>query len=351
MDQEKRQSLVQMVQQLLASEHRVCAVCDEIVLNRQEVCNFEVSELPSSFFGRLQSPSGNNPLIPKLDGLLKKQYDVSELFSDKRFEEILLSPRAFSSEIRAAGEPQVPVCKRCVDSLKRATEKPPKLAIANGFYVGVLPKHLQNVSRADVKACTIAQVSDQVGYACGRAGYVKVLTGTSKKLPQRRAKGHSFSTFQDVGIVGQQLPLSIGELPIRVLLSGAYTRQQRLEFLKDEVLHRDLVRNLLVFCRDRNVVYTSFRSSLSDEKLDASPQLADYPVCAVPAALVQKCQDSLELEKVQETKYDTGGENLVTADDSGTMIPMTTTIHVLNNSSTSETEENLQMLNKAANDR
>ena len=102
-----------MIQKLLASEHRVCAVCDEIVLNRQEVCNFEVSELPTSFFSRLQPPSGNNPLIPKLDGLLRKQYDVSELFADERFEDILLSPRAFSSEIRAAGDPQVPICKRC----------------------------------------------------------------------------------------------------------------------------------------------------------------------------------------------------------------------------------------------
>ena len=68
------------------------------------------------------------------------------------FDNLLLSPRAFkhqglSPAQIAAVSPQIPICRTCLGSLKREKPKPPKLSIANGFYIGELPESLRTASR------------------------------------------------------------------------------------------------------------------------------------------------------------------------------------------------------------
>ena len=123
------------------------------------------------------------------------------------FDNLLLSPRAFkhqglSPTQIAVVSPQIPICRTCLGSLKREKPKPPKLSIANGFYIGELPESLRTASRVDIKICSSA-------YNGGNIGYVKHFDKTTGGMEHgnRRLKGHTYCTKMDVGQIAMHLPL------------------------------------------------------------------------------------------------------------------------------------------------
>ena len=100
-----------------------------------------------------------------------------------------------------------------------------------------------------------------------------------------RLKGHVHSTRQDVGLIAKCLPLHPDNVPVKVLLLGAFTPLQKKKCLYDETFHQSMVRKLLVFFRDqKNPKYSQY--DLSDETLNSSPSLQSIPMNSVhPATL------------------------------------------------------------------
>ena len=74
-------------------------------------------------------------------------------------------------------------------------------------------------------------------------------------------------------------PLHPEATPVKVLLSGPFSKVKITTLMQDEVFHQDLVRALLVFFRDHNPFYATF--DLSDDTLNADPNLAAIPRVAV----------------------------------------------------------------------
>ena len=164
--------IIKRAQALYHGDYRICSVCDHFVLYADDIADYEVPSLPSTFFTRLLPPDGSLTTCKELDPLLREQYNAASFFSTDatRFGALLLSRRAFKRQCNLHPlpvsdssaidyvKPRVPVCQWCFRSLnvKRKIPQPPKNAIANGLYHGELPDALKGASRIDIKVVTPA---------------------------------------------------------------------------------------------------------------------------------------------------------------------------------------------------
>jgi hypothetical protein len=77
----------------------------------------------------------------ELDPALLNQYDCSDI--DPVFDGLLLARRGVLKTTHGA---QVIICNECHQCLTSGYPGPPKYAIANGFFIGVLPQDLQDAT-------------------------------------------------------------------------------------------------------------------------------------------------------------------------------------------------------------
>ena len=73
--QERIDTIVKNAQALMHAEHRICAVCDEVVLYQPAITDYDVDDLPDSFFSTLCPPDGSVVTCPSLDPMLL-EHDV-----------------------------------------------------------------------------------------------------------------------------------------------------------------------------------------------------------------------------------------------------------------------------------
>lgn len=163
--QERIDTIVKNAQALMHAEHRICAVCDEVVLYQPAITDYDVDDLPDSFFSTLCPPDGSVVTCPSLDPMLLEQYNVAMFFPRDavRMGSLLLSKRAIARQMRLfplpdAQQPRVPVCNVCHRALKvkRKKPQPPMISIKNGLFHGELPDSLKLASRIDIKIVTAA---------------------------------------------------------------------------------------------------------------------------------------------------------------------------------------------------
>ena len=127
--QERIDTIVKNAQALMHAEHRVCAVCDEVVLYQPAITDYDVDDLPDSFFSTLCPPDGSVVTCPSLDPMLLEQYNVAMFFPRDavRMGSLLLSKRAIARQMRLfplpdAQQPRVPVCNVCMSFEGQAQE-------------------------------------------------------------------------------------------------------------------------------------------------------------------------------------------------------------------------------------
>jgi hypothetical protein len=121
---------------------KACAVCDQFV----QPINFQMfnpANMDSDLFAPLEAPSD----VPNK---LRALYDVTSSFpGTEMLQNKLLSPRGVQT---LNNESHLRMCKSCHENLKKSRRhqslNPPKLAIANGFYIGWMPQEL-------LQKCTI----------------------------------------------------------------------------------------------------------------------------------------------------------------------------------------------------
>ena len=111
----------------------VCVICDRVILGTKPICKLTKDRIMLNEH-RLSVQMLEDFIGDELNDILKKQYQVDGL------EGILLSPRAHRD-----GD-SFDSCHSCEVSLRpnqaRKSSKPPKYAIANGFAIGYIPRHI-----------------------------------------------------------------------------------------------------------------------------------------------------------------------------------------------------------------
>jgi ASC-1-like (ASCH) protein len=220
---------------------------------------------------------------------------------------LMLSPHGIND--RGRREATINICTSCHNSLlngqkqirtgRRDVLRPPKFAIANGFWIGLLPADLQAASIADLAVVTpFRKVARLVYLQCGR---------------QRQLRSHVYSTRLDVQEVVRALPLRPSSAQLKVLLAGPFTPPEREASLRPVKINREIVRGLLRFWKDHaNPCFASI--SIDHDLLDALPahavpaELVRSPVGNVPyACLTLDCPRTADdFEQVHEHKDDFG---------------------------------------------
>lgn len=109
----------------------------------------EISKCPS-FVARMVSRLAVPPDLPEK---LVKYYDCSSVYA--KFSGVLLSSNGY---FNCSGKIVIQVCKSCEESLSRdRSQSPPKFAIANGLYMGVLPSKFDDSSMSEHAMVNLAQ--------------------------------------------------------------------------------------------------------------------------------------------------------------------------------------------------
>ena len=201
--------LISKIHRDLKEESVVCTVCDEICLLTKTKL-LDINSLPAVFFTELRAPTGVDGEAPLLPDELVKQYDVSEYFpGDERFKNLLLSPRGLKTPDCDCQLKQNLCCvyrfyicetPGCFQSLRRGTI--PKFAIAQGNWIGLLPKELQNMTYGS--RCLIRPMQSFGRMAAFYNGGGMRLTG------------HVYSNKLNTPLVRKKLPIKPEDVPVRV---------------------------------------------------------------------------------------------------------------------------------------
>jgi hypothetical protein len=199
-----------------------------------------------------------------------------------------------------------------LSALATRVVKPPKYAIANGYFTGVLPENLQKATRAELALCSPAK----------KTGYITVVQGGG----QRRLKGHTSSHHLDVSAVASCLPLRPQDAPYRVLLVGHFTPEQKRKLMQDHLINAQMVRKLLMYWRTENHIFK--KMDLNDERLNGLPiPDSEGNVPYLPAII------SVEEKEQQGTAPTaTGGPHVQSTADSGSACSYPTTIRLIGSS-------------------
>lgn len=149
---EQIEDIMTTFREALHCETVTCAVCDQMCPVSSGSYK-TIANLPVSLFHLLQAPKHSDTGPKELHPALVSQYNVSTLLeNDSRFHGILLSPRGVQSHTATCANPTscncVPrlfICENfgCEKALRRGTM--PKCAIANGNWIGIVPKEVPHV--------------------------------------------------------------------------------------------------------------------------------------------------------------------------------------------------------------
>lgn len=235
----------------------VCAVCDEFCVVSESV-GIRPSDLPSSFFDVLIPPTGQSGKgeAPILVDVLLEQYDVGNLFPcDGRFRHVMLSRRGIefhdptctkrgscccTSVIRVCRRANAPSCYKSI----WVSRSIPKLSIANGNYIELLPESLRNLNYGTL--CCVRPVQS--------FGRLTTFHGSQNVQGGVRLTGHMYSSRLDTQLVRRKIPISPADIPVRVLVLSPFASEARtfacgkFASTRDEyVIYRDKIKELLSF--------------------------------------------------------------------------------------------------------
>lgn len=210
----------------------VCSVCDEFCVQSNTKL-VQPAELDDEFFRLLAAPDGNAIHGAKeLPEQLLNQYSVEHHFpNDRRFHRTLLSPRGIethdstcTSKANCSCTIKLRVCtkpKGCSDTIF-INKRTPKLAIAQGNWIGHLPSHFNNMTygtRSLLRPIqSFGRLTSYFGskFAGGRMGLT----------------GHMYSSRLDTPVVRSKIPISPADAPTRVLVLSPFATDQLLQLLR-----------------------------------------------------------------------------------------------------------------------
>ena len=132
----------------LHAEIVTCAVCDQMCPVSAGKFIF-INQLPKGFLSPLSISGDSTQECHALHPLLIDQYDLTSLLNDTNFKGLFLSPRGLKSHETSCADhsgciciPRLFICQQfgCHQALSRRSL--PKNAIANGNWIGNLPKEV-----------------------------------------------------------------------------------------------------------------------------------------------------------------------------------------------------------------
>ena len=126
-------------------------MCDKLIFDHERTL-FHLSNIEDDF---LESMRTKLVFPPDLDKDLSDYYDVSS-YSEK-LKGIMLSKGGIS--LNDFGDVNLSICDTCKVSLKNTSNTPPKFAIANGLYIGVLPDEYYDTTKTEYALLNRAQSS------------------------------------------------------------------------------------------------------------------------------------------------------------------------------------------------
>ena len=266
-----------------------CCVCDQrapsmaLPGQAQTLRFFSPEALPSSAYTVLRAPApsglpgvspgpGGTTSVDTFDQALLDQYnvtlcpDIQDYFASGSAQTtkdaeclklLLLSPRGIERTVREDGTSglQLRVCVACQQALKRQHKKPPTFAIANKFLIGQLPDHLRprKLDVTDDPGTTQLEF-DLIRPIYLGSGWILVVHPGRKayrasdeikdKNAQKALSGHWYCTELDTSEVAAkmgfqgQVPLTLENVPLRAVLTGALTAEQRKRVLSSFEVRR-----------------------------------------------------------------------------------------------------------------
>ena len=185
-------------------EQFCCCVCEMLHFKRN-VDLYELSEkLLQAFTIKLQIPGD-------LPELLRSYYDCS--IFDSRLSNIALCKEGFHISEDTDFGYKMCICSSCYASLSnKRTKSPPKLAIANGFYIGLLPEALFNSTDIEHSLCATVNVA---------------MRSTTMRSGQNAAlNSHSICFDAQPGPLITTLPRSFDDLEFKVVMAGTFSETQ-----------------------------------------------------------------------------------------------------------------------------
>ncbi|OWZ07500.1 hypothetical protein PHMEG_00020100 [Phytophthora megakarya] len=215
----------------------VCCVCDcfHSVAKVKSEPLVHRSHLMKSLKLRLKGP-------PNLDANLRLYYDTSDI--DPSFQGLLLSRRGI-----LVGELStiLQICLSCRTSLlDKQRANPPKFAIANGLYMGSLPREFQDSTFIENSMLNMAQPM-----------YFILIVRGGKYASLRP---HSYFFRADPAPPAQMLPRNVvSEGIIGVTIVGATTTHQKAATLKAYDVRVSRLREQLKWYRENNHLYTNVK--------------------------------------------------------------------------------------------
>ena len=280
---------------LLQPNEQICVVCDTFLKPGQKLTQMGVMELPASADVVLKCPTD-------LPIALAMQYNIEALCLDwaerVRVRKLLLSPRGVGGG--SLTETFVSVCSSCMGSLKDTTNqlksgvdaaklKPPRWAIANNNFMGVLPPEIAAFEPTAAELAMVAPVFKTAQLVVVRAQKQKGGPG------QYRLESHTCSYNMDVEKLIKSLPMKPADVPFRVLITGPRKANARFHVGNRFNVRRGVVRMLLTELKTHNPYYKDI--SVDEEMLSLLPADA-----MVEDMVHEDLQDEPDESTAQDTK-------------------------------------------------
>jgi hypothetical protein len=129
-------------------------VCDNMVLT-MNLTKYSMATLPVSLLLEKLTDTYHLPQD------LRNQYRIDLQPIDK----LLLSPRGYDSTTKSFY-----ICRSCDRSMEELHRKPPKMAIANGLFVGQIPETVCNVKLTRTEECICALIQTNMWVSSYKGG-------------------------------------------------------------------------------------------------------------------------------------------------------------------------------------
>ena len=227
--------------QLTNLNESACSVCDALHL-KQDCVVIDVDTIDDVLMRhmrqRLKCRDG-------LNEVLKQQYDVSRFATS--LSGMLLSMRGVKQE---NGKTFLRMCKPCLHSLKRSSRSnsPPKFAIANGLFMGLLPQGFADTTSIEHAMTNLAQPCH----------FISVTRGGSKRILKSHASAcRAFAappaTFLPVQVQNQDI--------VKVVIVGAMTPNQVAAIKKRHEVRLQRLQQLCEWYKRHNRLYANVEVS------------------------------------------------------------------------------------------
>lgn len=233
-----------------AMSEQVCGVCDRLVTAAKSSWVALHGSLLTMVLRRLRLPDD-------LCEDVRLQYDCSSVLGMPELSGVALSPRG----VRCVEQLQeLCLCSSCHRSLARVSGKPPRHAIANGFYIGVLPCQMLDSTWLEMKLMSMVSVRMSVGVVRGGANRV--------------IRSHVSLFDARPSAVVTQLPRVLDEASdsFMVIMAGLFTSAQDLAVRRAHRVRGERLRQLFDFFSRFNEVFRTLDvTRRSDAFVDQEP--------------------------------------------------------------------------------